>query len=88
LVVVSVAAVASRSIVAGGASIVAASAVRSTPVASPAFALARLATSMARATRLALLAKVVCERPLGAVAQTLDLVSFERPVDFALSKSD
>ncbi len=86
LVVVSVAAVVSRSIGAGGALIVAASAVRSPPVASPAFALAHLATSVARAARLALLAKIVCEHPLGAVAQPLDLVAFERAVDLALRK--
>ncbi len=52
----------------------------------PHLALARLATSVVRAARLALLADVVCERPLGAVTQPLDLVSFERAVVFALSK--
>ncbi len=86
LIVVSVVTIASRSIVAGEASIVAALAVRSTPVTSPAFALAHLATSMARAARLALLAKIVHEHRLGAVTQPLDLVSFERAVDLALRK--
>jgi hypothetical protein len=91
LVVASVASVASRSTVGIAASIVVASiaaavAVRSTSVVSPAFAFARLATSVRWAARLALLAKVARERPLGAFAQPLDFVSFERAVDFALGK--
>jgi hypothetical protein len=84
LVVESAASVASRSVVGGAASIVAASAVRSTSVVSSALTLARLAPSVARAARLAFLTNVVYECPLGTLTQPLDLVSFERAVDFTL----
>jgi hypothetical protein len=91
LVVVSVASVASRSAVGGVASIVialivAALAVRLTSIVSPALALTHLATSVVRTARLALLVDVVHKHPLGAVTQALDLVTFERAVNFALRK--
>jgi hypothetical protein len=91
LVVESAPSVVSRLAIGGAASIVialivAALVVRLTSVVSPAFALTHLAMSVVRAARLALLANVVREQPLGAVTQPLDLVLFERAVDFALSK--
>ena len=68
------------------ASIVATSVIRLAPVVLPALALACLATCVICVARLAFLANVVCDCPLGAVTKLIDLGAFEHTVVFALCK--
>jgi hypothetical protein len=85
LVVVSVASVTSRSTIGITALIVAASAVQSTPVVSPALVPVCLAKSVTQAACFVFLANVVCECSLCAVSKSLDFIAFKRTVVFALS---